>query len=130
MACAEAALLRGHTFDKETIGKMSEESFLVNNARGAICDTQAIVDALKSGQLRCMSIAPCLCSATVCCRHAAPACRPPWRSRAARSGLCGLGGWRAFTGAHAVGPREPTLCSDTGHTFTGFFIFTRVRSAC
>ncbi len=39
-------------FNKETIGKMKKGSFLVNNARGAICDPPAVVDALKSGQLR------------------------------------------------------------------------------
>ena len=41
-----------HMFNKETIGKMKKGSFLVNNARGAICDPPAIVEALKSGQLR------------------------------------------------------------------------------
>jgi hypothetical protein len=39
-------------FNKETIGKMKKGSFLVNNARGAICDPPAVVEALKSGQLR------------------------------------------------------------------------------
>ena len=41
-----------HMFNKETIGKMKKGSFLVNNARGAICDPPAVVEALKSGQLR------------------------------------------------------------------------------
>ena len=44
--------LRRHMFDKETIGKMKKGSWLVNNARGAICDPPAVVDALKSGHLR------------------------------------------------------------------------------
>ena len=38
-------------FNKETIGKMKRGAYLVNNARGAIVDQDAIVDALKSGQL-------------------------------------------------------------------------------
>lgn len=38
-------------FNKETIGKMKHGAYLVNNARGAIVDQDAIVDALKSGQL-------------------------------------------------------------------------------
>ena len=41
-----------HMFNKETIGMMKKGSFLVNNARGAICDPPAVVEALKSGQLR------------------------------------------------------------------------------
>ena len=45
-------LLHRHMFNKKTIGKMKKGSFLVNNARGAICDPPAVVDALKSGQLR------------------------------------------------------------------------------
>ena len=46
------ALWHRHMFNKETIGKMKKGSFLVNNARGAICDPPAVVEALKSGQLR------------------------------------------------------------------------------
>ena len=38
-------------FNKDVIGKMKRGAYLVNNARGAICDTDAIVEALKSGQL-------------------------------------------------------------------------------
>ncbi|KAK9917332.1 hypothetical protein WJX75_003190 [Coccomyxa subellipsoidea] len=37
--------------NKETIGKMKRGAYLVNNARGAIVDQDAIIDALKSGQL-------------------------------------------------------------------------------
>ena len=44
--------LRRHMFDKETIGKMKKGSWLVNNARGAICDPPAVVEALESGHLR------------------------------------------------------------------------------
>lgn len=38
-------------FDKEMIGKMKPGSYLVNTARGAICDTDAVTEALKSGHL-------------------------------------------------------------------------------
>ncbi len=38
-------------FNKETINKMKHGAYLVNNARGAIVDQDAIVEALKSGQL-------------------------------------------------------------------------------
>ena len=39
-------------FDKEMIGRMRKGSYLVNTARGAICDTQAVKEALESGHLR------------------------------------------------------------------------------
>lgn len=39
-------------FDAERLGKMKKGAILVNNARGAIVDQQAIVDACKSGQLK------------------------------------------------------------------------------
>lgn len=38
-------------FNKETIGKMKKGAYLVNNARGAIVDRDAVVEACKSGQL-------------------------------------------------------------------------------
>lgn len=38
-------------FSKEVIGKMKKGAFLVNNARGAIVDREAVVEACKSGQL-------------------------------------------------------------------------------
>lgn len=38
-------------FDKEVISKMKKGAFLVNNARGAIVDQDAVEEALKSGQL-------------------------------------------------------------------------------
>lgn len=38
-------------FDKETIGKMKKGAYLVNNARGAIVDREAVVEACKTGQL-------------------------------------------------------------------------------
>ena len=38
-------------FDDEMIGKMKEGAFIVNTARGKICNRDAIAKALKSGQL-------------------------------------------------------------------------------
>jgi formate dehydrogenase len=38
-------------FNKELIGKMKKGSYLVNTARGAICDTDAVKEALESGHL-------------------------------------------------------------------------------
>ena len=38
-------------FDAELISKMKKGAYIVNTARGKICDRQAIVDALESGQL-------------------------------------------------------------------------------
>jgi formate dehydrogenase len=38
-------------FDKEVIGKMKKGSYLINTARGGICERDAVVDALESGQL-------------------------------------------------------------------------------
>ncbi len=38
-------------FNKETIGKMKKGAYLVNTARGGICDRDAVVEALESGQL-------------------------------------------------------------------------------
>ena len=40
-----------HLFDDELIGKMKRGSYIVNTARGKICDRDAIVRALESGQL-------------------------------------------------------------------------------
>jgi formate dehydrogenase len=40
-----------HLFDDELLGKMRRGSYLVNTARGKICDRDAIVRALESGQL-------------------------------------------------------------------------------
>ncbi|MDJ0512368.1 MAG: NAD-dependent formate dehydrogenase [Methyloceanibacter sp.] len=40
-----------HLFDDEMIGKMKRGSYLVNTARGKICDRDAVVRALESGQL-------------------------------------------------------------------------------
>jgi formate dehydrogenase len=40
-----------HLFDKEMIGSMKRGSFIVNTARGAIMDRDAVVGALESGQL-------------------------------------------------------------------------------
>jgi formate dehydrogenase len=38
-------------FNKETIHKMKKGAFLVNNARGAIVDVDAVKEACESGQL-------------------------------------------------------------------------------
>jgi formate dehydrogenase len=40
-----------HLFDDELIGKMKRGAYLVNTARGKICDRDAISRALESGQL-------------------------------------------------------------------------------
>lgn len=40
-----------HMFNDELIGKMKRGSYLVNTARGKICDRDAVVRALESGQL-------------------------------------------------------------------------------
>ncbi|MBA3359536.1 MAG: NAD-dependent formate dehydrogenase [Thermoleophilaceae bacterium] len=40
-----------HLFDDELIAKMKRGAYLVNTARGKICDRDAIVRALESGQL-------------------------------------------------------------------------------
>merc|ERR1712072_1376082 len=40
-----------HLFNDEMIGKMKRGSYIVNTARGKICDRDAIVRALESGQL-------------------------------------------------------------------------------
>lgn len=38
-------------FDKEMLGKFKKGSYLINTARGKICDREAVAEALKSGQL-------------------------------------------------------------------------------
>lgn len=38
-------------FDKEKIAKLKKGVLIVNNARGAIMDTQAVVDACSSGHI-------------------------------------------------------------------------------
>jgi len=40
-----------YLFNKTMINKMKRGSYIVNTARGKICDTDAITEALKSGQL-------------------------------------------------------------------------------
>jgi formate dehydrogenase len=40
-----------HMFDDQLIGKMRHGAYLVNTARGKICDRDAVVRALESGQL-------------------------------------------------------------------------------
>lgn len=38
-------------FDRETIGKMKKGAYLINTARGAIADCEAVKEACESGQL-------------------------------------------------------------------------------
>lgn len=38
-------------FDKERISKLKKGVLIVNNARGAIMDTQAVADACHSGHI-------------------------------------------------------------------------------
>ena len=38
-------------FDEELINKMKKGAYLVNTARGKICNREAIAKALESGQL-------------------------------------------------------------------------------
>ena len=40
-----------HLFDEAMLGKMKRGSFLINTARGKICDKNAVAKALESGQL-------------------------------------------------------------------------------
>ncbi len=40
-----------HLFDEEMISKMKRGAYLVNTARGKICDRNAVAKALESGQL-------------------------------------------------------------------------------
>jgi formate dehydrogenase len=40
-----------HLFDEEMLGRMKRGSYLVNTARGKICDRDAVARALESGQL-------------------------------------------------------------------------------
>ncbi|MEM6664124.1 MAG: NAD-dependent formate dehydrogenase [Pseudomonadota bacterium] len=40
-----------HLFNAQMLKRMKRGSYLINTARGKICDRQAIVDALESGQL-------------------------------------------------------------------------------
>ena len=40
-----------HLFDDELIGKMKRGAYLVNTARGKICDRDAVARALESGRL-------------------------------------------------------------------------------
>merc|ERR1719321_1895427 len=40
-----------HLFDKNMISKMKRGAYIVNTARGKICDRDAIADALKDGHL-------------------------------------------------------------------------------
>lgn len=40
-----------HMFDANLIAQMKRGAYLINTARGKICDTHAIVEALESGQL-------------------------------------------------------------------------------
>lgn len=58
-------------FNKEMLGKMKKGAFLVNTARGGICERDAIVEALESGQLggRLSGLFPTLIAVTHCLAH-------------------------------------------------------------
>ncbi len=62
-------LPRRGMFNKETIGKMKRGAYLVNNARGAIVDQDAVEEALKSGQLGG------LCTLSPHCQHRQHDCK-------------------------------------------------------
>lgn len=40
-----------HLFDEQLIGKMKKGSYIINTARGKVCESNAIANALKTGQL-------------------------------------------------------------------------------
>jgi formate dehydrogenase len=40
-----------HLFDRDMLSKMKKGSYIINTARGKICDRDAIADALESGHL-------------------------------------------------------------------------------
>lgn len=48
---ADTHVLCRNMFNKELLGKMKKGAWLVNTARGGICERDAIVEALESGQL-------------------------------------------------------------------------------
>ncbi|MBL7740390.1 MAG: 2-hydroxyacid dehydrogenase [Chitinophagaceae bacterium] len=45
-----------HLMNKEAFGKMKKDAMLINTSRGAVIDTQAAIEALKSGQLGYLGI--------------------------------------------------------------------------
>lgn len=45
-----------HMFNQDTFARMKRGACLVNAARGSIIDTQALVDALHSGQIACAAL--------------------------------------------------------------------------
>lgn len=47
-------------FDKERISKLKKGVLIVNNARGAIMDTQAVADACHSGHIAGKLLVPAL----------------------------------------------------------------------
>lgn len=51
-SCGETASCRGVQQTAVYAGKMQKGSWIVNTARGAICDREAIVEACESGQLQ------------------------------------------------------------------------------
>ena len=59
-------------FSKEVIGKMQKGAYLINTARGGICDRDAVVEALESGQLAgdlpCYILQQQLCLVIATCR--------------------------------------------------------------
>lgn len=73
-------------FNKETIGKMKKGAYLINTARGGICDRDAVAEALESGQLlgdfiSCQSntdfLARCCVAENQHPTHSACLCLPP-----------------------------------------------------
>ena len=40
-----------HMINKENVGRIKRGAYIINTARGAVIETQALIDALKSGQL-------------------------------------------------------------------------------
>ncbi|KAK9324016.1 D-isomer specific 2-hydroxyacid dehydrogenase [Lipomyces orientalis] len=45
-----------HIINKESFDKMQDDVVIVNTARGAVIDEQALVDALESGKVRCVGL--------------------------------------------------------------------------